>query len=160
MISLSDLKIKKKESEGNEKSVHDLGGKKFWVRCAGGIPNGPSASTAGGDPAGPAAGRGPASQPEELRLGSAWGLFGVEVRPRSAARLPRAPPYPSSLPPLGGPLRETGKARRGDKGEGGVLSEKSSTAPERRPRVINKLRFCPGATTTAGRRIYRACSGS
>lgn len=34
-------------------------------------------------------------------------------------------------------------------GEGGVLSRKSSAAPEWRPWVINKLRFCPGSATKA-----------
>lgn len=65
---------------------------------------------------------------------------------------------PLSLPPLGGPLKGTGGAQRAEtRGGGCVLSEKSSAAPEWRPRVINKLRFCPGAATEAGRRIGRAC---
>ena len=84
----------------------------------------------------------------------------AEVKPRSAARLPRAPPSPLSLPPLGGPLRGTGGALPDEPGGRGgvvyVLREKSSAAPEWRPRVINKLRFCPDATTAAGRRIGKA----
>ena len=58
----------------------------------------------------------------------------AEVKPRSAARLPRAPPSPLSLPPLGGPLRGTGGALPDETGgRGGGLRPQREKL--RRPRV-------------------------
>ena len=54
----------------------------------------------------------------------------AEVKPRSAARLPRAPPSPLSLPPLGGPQRGTGGALRDETwGRGGWFASSERKAP-------------------------------
>lgn len=47
-----------------------------------------------------------------------------KVKPKQAARLPRAPPSPLALPPLSGPLRGTGGARR----DGGRVASSAGKA--------------------------------
>lgn len=57
----------------------------------------------------------------------------AEVKPRSAARLPRAPPSPPSFPPLGGSQRGTGGAQRAEtRCVGGWRPQREKL---RRPRV-------------------------
>lgn len=138
-----------------------MGGRKFWVRSADGILSGSWASPVADVGMGPGADRSPASasQPEELCLGGVWGLA---PRGGQAEKRRQAPEGSTLLSFTPSPRRSPEGNRRGatrrDKWGGGcVLSEKSSAAPEWRPRVINKLRFCPGAATEAGRRIGRAC---
>lgn len=68
------------------------------------------------------------------------------------------PPLFHSLPSAVPRGEQAGRyaTRLGGGGVVCVLREKSSAAPEWRPRVINKLRFCPDATTATGRRIGKA----
>lgn len=109
---------------------------------------------------GPGADQGPASQPEELRRGGAWGLAPRGGQAEKRRQAPEGSTLPSFTPsPRRSPEGNRRGATRRAWGEGGVvyvLREKSSAAPEWRPRVINKLRFCPDATTATGRRIGKA----
>lgn len=150
-------------SEGNKKCVHGLSGRKYWGRSAGGNPIGLSASSAAGALAWAWCWPGPSVSAREAsprrRLGT-----------RSARRSSReAPPGSRGLhPPLFHSLpsavpwgEQAGRyaTRLGGGGVVCVLREKSSAAPEWRPRVINKLRFYPDATTATGRRIGKAWGG-
>lgn len=110
---------------------------------------------------GPGADRGPASQPEELRLGGARGLAPRGGQAEKRRRAPKGSTLPSFTPsPRQSPEgNRRGAVRRDKGGGGGASSVRKAPPPEWRPRVINKLRFCPGVSTAAGRRICKACGG-
>lgn len=102
------------------------------MRSAGGVLGGPGPDLSSAPPLRPGAARGPSVPgggtlpPRRLGTRSAR-RSGRETRPR----IPRAPPSPLSLPPLGGPLRETGGAYRSETIWGGVESSARKAPPPR-----------------------------
>lgn len=98
---------------------------------------------------GPAENRGPEAQPDRLRhRASAEGLTPREGQVEQSRSAPESSTLPSCSPSPQRPPKGTGGAL-GEGGWGGVLRGKGSAALEWRPRVINKLRFCPGSATKA-----------
>lgn len=98
---------------------------------------------------GPAENRGPEAQSDRLpHRASAQGLAPREGQVELSLPAPESSTLPSCSPSPQRPPKGTGGAL-GEGGWGGVLRGKGSAALEWRPRVINKLRFCPGCATKA-----------
>lgn len=99
---------------------------------------------------GPAVNRGPEAQQDQLRhRASARGLALREGQVEQSRPAPESSTLPSCSPSPQRPPKGTGGALLKGWGWGGVFGEKSSAALEWRPRVINKLHFCPGSATKA-----------
>lgn len=109
-----------------------IGGRKFWVRSADGMPSGLRASPAAAVGLGPGAHRGPASQPEELCLGGVRGLAPRGGQAEKRRQAPEGSTLPSFTPsPPRSPEGNRRGAKRRDKG-GGVRPQREKL---RRPRV-------------------------
>lgn len=127
-LLIFELKKKKKQREGQEKSVGDPSGRKSWVPCAGRTRAGPRAARPPAPLLGPGANRGPGPRSfASARRGTrSTRRSGGETPPASAgSTLPSVSPSPPRSPEG----NRQGAARRHGVGGGGVLlSEKSSAA--------------------------------
>lgn len=108
-----------------------IGGRKFWVRSADGMPSGLRASPAAAVGLGPGAHRGPASQPEELCLGGVRGLAPRGGQAEKRRQAPEGSTLPSFTPsPPRSPEGNRRGAKRRDKGGGGASSARKAPPPQ------------------------------